>query len=53
MLSQEIMPNSTINVDYDGKELIIKKRNKFRAGGQGRPPLQFKTICCNFLLYKK
>ena len=25
ILSQEIMPNSTINVDYDGKELVIKK----------------------------
>ena len=25
ILSQEIMPNSMINVDYDGKELIIKR----------------------------
>ena len=25
ILSQEIMPNSTINVDYDGKELVIKR----------------------------
>ena len=25
ILSQEIMPNSTINVDFDGKELIIKR----------------------------
>ena len=25
ILSQEIMPNSTINVDYDEKELVIKK----------------------------
>lgn len=25
ILSQEIMPNSTINVDYDGKELVIQK----------------------------
>ena len=25
ILSQEIMPNSMINIDYDGKELIIKR----------------------------
>lgn len=25
ILSQEIMPNSTIHVDYDGKELVIQK----------------------------
>ena len=31
----------------------LNQNNLNILGGQGRPPLQFKTICCNFLLYKK